>query len=85
MTNLIRAIYHKFTPPKESEKKPTKWAKTYDKLLQLKEEFAKKERLPGAKTYNLRMYDLVLGHDRPTLSPRESVNCPREPVEANSV
>lgn len=76
VTNLIRAIYHKFTPQTKNatDDKPIKWTKTYTKLLQLKEEFEQKEKLPGAKTYNLRMYDLVLGHDRPTLSPKESVS-----------
>uniref|UniRef100_A0A914EDR2 Uncharacterized protein n=1 Tax=Acrobeloides nanus TaxID=290746 RepID=A0A914EDR2_9BILA len=76
VTNLIRNLYHKFTPTDSNkdnkDDKPIKWTRTYEKLLHLKEELERKERLPGAKTYNLRMYDLVLGHDKPTLSPKES-------------
>ncbi|KAI6183475.1 hypothetical protein M3Y97_00493200 [Aphelenchoides bicaudatus] len=48
------------------------WSHTYKRLLKMKNNIDEKEKSPGAKAYNLRMYDLVLNNDQPTQSPKQS-------------
>lgn len=50
-----------------------KWARAYGALLKLKADLERRERSPAARVYNLRMYDLVLGHERPTMTRKETV------------
>uniref|UniRef100_A0A1I8BSN3 Uncharacterized protein n=1 Tax=Meloidogyne hapla TaxID=6305 RepID=A0A1I8BSN3_MELHA len=40
----------------------------YEFLVHLKRENDKRSKSPGARAYNMRMYDLVLGRDEPTMS-----------------
>uniref|UniRef100_A0A7E4ULN2 TPR_REGION domain-containing protein n=1 Tax=Panagrellus redivivus TaxID=6233 RepID=A0A7E4ULN2_PANRE len=47
------------------------WSATYKKLSDAKTKWKTREESPAAKTYNLRMYDIVLGKERPSLSPKE--------------
>ncbi|CAJ0557685.1 unnamed protein product, partial [Mesorhabditis spiculigera] len=42
------------------------WTRTYETILKLKKQLDAQAREPGAKVYDLRMYDLVLGRDTPT-------------------
>ncbi|CAJ0945961.1 unnamed protein product, partial [Mesorhabditis belari] len=42
------------------------WAKTYEAILSMKKTMDKQAKEPGAKVYDLRMYDLVLGRDTPS-------------------
>uniref|UniRef100_A0A914E5W2 Uncharacterized protein n=1 Tax=Acrobeloides nanus TaxID=290746 RepID=A0A914E5W2_9BILA len=48
-----------------------KWPKTYKTLLKLHKEMEVQKKLPGAKPYKLRMYDIVIGNNEPTLSPKD--------------
>ncbi|KAF7634706.1 hypothetical protein Mgra_00005853 [Meloidogyne graminicola] len=48
-----------------------KWTKMYEFLVNLKKENDKRRKLPGARAYNLRMYDLVLGNEEPSMSEYE--------------
>uniref|UniRef100_A0A7I4Y5X2 WSD domain-containing protein n=1 Tax=Haemonchus contortus TaxID=6289 RepID=A0A7I4Y5X2_HAECO len=44
----------------------SRWTDTYKSLLTIKKALDKQAKQPGAKVYDLRMFDLVLGNDRPT-------------------
>ncbi|KAI1712583.1 moulting cycle domain-containing protein [Ditylenchus destructor] len=48
-----------------------KWSQMYSKLLKIKRQNDAKKKSPGAKVYDLRMYDLVLGNDSPSISPKK--------------
>ncbi|KAI1694954.1 moulting cycle domain-containing protein [Ditylenchus destructor] len=48
-----------------------KWSEMYNKLLKIKQQNDAKKKSPGAKVYDLRMYDLVLGHESPTVSTKK--------------
>lgn len=45
----------------------------YAKLKELKYENDIKKSSPGAKIYNMRMYDIVLDSHQPTMSPEKMV------------
>lgn len=51
----------------------TNWHRTYLKLIDLTKKMGNADKSPGAKIYGLRMYDLVLGRDKPSRSPLEKV------------
>uniref|UniRef100_A0A914HFY0 Uncharacterized protein n=1 Tax=Globodera rostochiensis TaxID=31243 RepID=A0A914HFY0_GLORO len=48
-----------------------KWPQLYDALVKIKAMNDQKRKSPGARVYEMRMYDLVLGRDEPSLSPKE--------------
>ncbi|CEF61938.1 Moulting cycle MLT-10-like protein family-containing protein [Strongyloides ratti] len=52
-------------------KKQFKWKNTLKKIQNVKKIMDEQKKLPGAKPYTLRMYDLVLENDEPTESPKE--------------
>lgn len=58
------------------------WHKTYKQLLRLTKKVRVAENSPGAKIYEMRMYDLVLGNERPTRSPLEPVRSRRPALTA---
>ncbi|KAH7721146.1 Protein MLTN-9 [Aphelenchoides avenae] len=58
-------------PEKSTSSKRIPWIQTYKKLAELKKQLDEKEKLPGAKVYTHRMYDLVLSRDEPSMSPKE--------------
>uniref|UniRef100_A0A915EMV2 Uncharacterized protein n=1 Tax=Ditylenchus dipsaci TaxID=166011 RepID=A0A915EMV2_9BILA len=79
VTNLV-SKFHSFPFPSESISKTSsqedqqskiKWTKMYSTLLELKKQNDEKKRSPGAKAYDLRMFDLVLGNKEATLSPKQ--------------
>lgn len=51
-----------------------KWSQMYSKLLKIKRQNDAKKKSPGTKVYDLRMYDLVLGNDYPSMSPKKKVS-----------
>ncbi|KAE9551721.1 hypothetical protein FO519_005085 [Halicephalobus sp. NKZ332] len=69
VTNLI----NQFVVQRDNEEKINleKWGTTYKRLLNLKEEMAKRESKPGSRVYDFRMYDLVLDNEKPTLGPKD--------------
>uniref|UniRef100_A0A1I7RW18 DNA-directed RNA polymerase n=1 Tax=Bursaphelenchus xylophilus TaxID=6326 RepID=A0A1I7RW18_BURXY len=60
------------TVDEAAKTKAVEWKQTYDRLLNLKKVFEKKEEEPGARIYSMRMYDIVLDRKTPTMSPKES-------------
>uniref|UniRef100_A0A0N5BYX2 Uncharacterized protein n=1 Tax=Strongyloides papillosus TaxID=174720 RepID=A0A0N5BYX2_STREA len=48
-----------------------KWKNTLKKIQNVKKIMDEQKKLPGAKPYTFRMYDLVLERDEPTESPKE--------------
>ncbi|KAE9552786.1 hypothetical protein FO519_004003 [Halicephalobus sp. NKZ332] len=47
------------------------WEKTYERLARVRKASDDQKRVPGAKVYEHRMYDIVLDREQPTLSPSE--------------
>ncbi|TKR71677.1 hypothetical protein L596_019236 [Steinernema carpocapsae] len=62
VSNLITRI----TRGNDSDYAPGKWSKSYKLLQDLKKDMDKKKTHPGAKVYELRLYDIVLGNDEPS-------------------
>lgn len=50
------------------------WMKSYKKLLDLKKIMDEKSKSPGAKIYNMRLYDIVLNRKYPTRSSEQKVS-----------
>uniref|UniRef100_A0A914YZX8 Uncharacterized protein n=1 Tax=Panagrolaimus superbus TaxID=310955 RepID=A0A914YZX8_9BILA len=70
ITNVIR----EFTNDDEKEEKGKehlKWTKTYNRLMTVRKAIDEQKRVPGAKVYEHRMYDLVLDKEEPSLTPSE--------------
>ncbi|VDO07483.1 unnamed protein product, partial [Haemonchus placei] len=66
ITSLVR---------RNADENPTnggsKWTDTYKSLLTIKKALDKQAKQPGAKVYDLRMFDLVVGNDKPTRAKKE--------------
>uniref|UniRef100_A0AC35FQT0 Uncharacterized protein n=1 Tax=Panagrolaimus sp. PS1159 TaxID=55785 RepID=A0AC35FQT0_9BILA len=73
ITNVIREFTSENSENKEEEKgnEHLKWTKTYNRLMKVRKAIDEQKRVPGAKVYEHRMYDLVLERDEPSLSPSE--------------
>lgn len=44
------------------------WTKTYERITEFKKLMDQRSRSPGAKVYDLRLFDLVLGNEEPSKS-----------------
>ncbi|KAK0402711.1 hypothetical protein QR680_016488 [Steinernema hermaphroditum] len=62
VSNLITRI----TRLNDSDYTPGGWAKSYDLLQDLKKNMDAKKSQPGAKVYEMRLYDIVLGNEEPS-------------------
>lgn len=62
------------TTIRTARERQRRWKHTYDKLLKMKKSIDDRESSPGARVYSLRMYDIVLGNERPTQSAKQSVS-----------
>ncbi|WKX95764.1 hypothetical protein Q1695_012316 [Nippostrongylus brasiliensis] len=62
VTRLVKTVLH----PNEAANKTSKWSESYKALLQIKKALDDKAKQPGARVYDFRMYDLVLGNEKPT-------------------
>ncbi|KAK0401275.1 hypothetical protein QR680_015682 [Steinernema hermaphroditum] len=69
VTNLITRI----TQGKETKYQPGDWMKTYNRLLDYKEQMEEKKQAPGARAFDYRLFDLVLNSDKPTKSPKDKL------------
>uniref|UniRef100_A0A0K0D8Y5 GLOBIN domain-containing protein n=1 Tax=Angiostrongylus cantonensis TaxID=6313 RepID=A0A0K0D8Y5_ANGCA len=56
LSNLFASLFGK-VPESDLQKK---WSTTYSKMLELSEVLERNEKLPGARVYNMRAYDLVM-------------------------
>ncbi|KAK6061371.1 hypothetical protein COOONC_00960 [Cooperia oncophora] len=61
VTNLFVSLFGK-VPVQDLS---TKWSTTYKKLVKLAQIFESNEKLPGARVYDTRVYDLVVGNNAP--------------------
>lgn len=52
------------------------WTLSYNKLVELHKNMNAKRKLPGAKVYDLRLYDIVVGNDKPTKAHGKNVSSP---------
>uniref|UniRef100_A0A914ZLP8 Uncharacterized protein n=1 Tax=Parascaris univalens TaxID=6257 RepID=A0A914ZLP8_PARUN len=68
VTHLIRSAIHGNETLKDGE-----WSKAYKRLLQFKKALEEKKKLPGAKVYERRLYDIVVDSKYPTISPKRKV------------
>uniref|UniRef100_A0A9J2Q0Y6 ENTH domain-containing protein n=1 Tax=Ascaris lumbricoides TaxID=6252 RepID=A0A9J2Q0Y6_ASCLU len=59
VTKLVRTIMN-------GEEPNNNWSLSYNKLVELHKNMNAKRKLPGAKVYDLRLYDIVVGNDKPT-------------------
>ncbi|VDM25243.1 unnamed protein product [Toxocara canis] len=67
VTKLIRTVL--------SGQEPTNnWTISYNKLVELRKNMNSKRKLPGAKIYNLRLYDIVVGNNKPTKASNQNVS-----------
>ncbi|VDM60157.1 unnamed protein product [Angiostrongylus costaricensis] len=60
LSNLFASLFGK-VPAGDLQKK---WSTTYSKMLELSEVLERNEKLPGARVYNMRAYDLVMDSDK---------------------
>ncbi|CAJ0605409.1 unnamed protein product [Cylicocyclus nassatus] len=49
----------------------SKWNESYESLLKIKKALDEKAKQPGARVYDFRMFDLVLGNSKPTRARKE--------------
>ncbi|KHN87948.1 hypothetical protein Tcan_13233 [Toxocara canis] len=69
VTKLIRTVL--------SGQEPTNnWTISYNKLVELRKNMNSKRKLPGAKIYNLRLYDIVVGNNKPTKASNQNMSFP---------
>ncbi|KAK0401388.1 hypothetical protein QR680_015756 [Steinernema hermaphroditum] len=69
VTNLITRV----TQGNDTKYQPGAWLKTYKELRKLKDAMDEKKQLPGTRAFKYRLYDLILGNDKPTKSPKEKM------------
>ncbi|VDN28791.1 unnamed protein product [Cylicostephanus goldi] len=51
----------------------SKWNESYESLLKIKKALDEKAKQPGARVYDFRMFDLVLGNSKPTKAKKEKL------------
>uniref|UniRef100_A0A0M3I7M4 Uncharacterized protein n=1 Tax=Ascaris lumbricoides TaxID=6252 RepID=A0A0M3I7M4_ASCLU len=68
VTHLIRSAIHGNETLKEGE-----WSEAYKRLLRFKKALEEKKKLPGARVYERRLYDIVVDSKYPTISPKRKV------------
>ncbi|KAL3086376.1 hypothetical protein niasHT_033494 [Heterodera trifolii] len=73
VTNLIDKFFGKHGNSADNEKSDNspKWTQLYDALVKIKMANDQKRKMPGARVYEMRMYDLVLARNEPSLGPKE--------------
>uniref|UniRef100_A0A1I7YV75 WSN domain-containing protein n=1 Tax=Steinernema glaseri TaxID=37863 RepID=A0A1I7YV75_9BILA len=63
VSNLITRVT---TFKNNSDYSPGAWSKSYELLQELKKDMDEKKSQPGAKVYEMRLYDIVLGNEEPS-------------------
>ncbi|KAL3105795.1 hypothetical protein niasHT_026570 [Heterodera trifolii] len=73
VTNLIDKFFGKNGNSADNDKSDNspKWTQLYDALVRIKMANDQKRKMPGARVYEMRMYDLVLARNEPSLGPKE--------------
>uniref|UniRef100_A0AC34FXB4 Uncharacterized protein n=1 Tax=Panagrolaimus sp. ES5 TaxID=591445 RepID=A0AC34FXB4_9BILA len=72
ITNVIREFTNDDDNLEEDKgNEHLKWTKTYNRLMKVRKAIDEQKRVPGAKVYEHRMYDLVLEREEASLSPSE--------------
>ncbi|KAH7693962.1 hypothetical protein AAVH_38998, partial [Aphelenchoides avenae] len=55
----------------QKQERDSTWWKTYEKLEEVSKIMDKQKKVPGAKIFERRMYDIVLDRDEPSMTPKE--------------
>ncbi|KHJ85024.1 hypothetical protein OESDEN_15255 [Oesophagostomum dentatum] len=71
VARLVRTVVH--GEDESINKKTSRWTESYKSLLAIKKALDDKAKQPGAKVYDFRMLDLVIGNSKPTRARGEKV------------
>ncbi|VDM83998.1 unnamed protein product [Strongylus vulgaris] len=71
VTRLVKTVVRPDEVTAADLKKPSKWTESYKSLLTIKKALDNRAKQPGARVYDFRMFDLVLGNSKPTRSKDE--------------